>query len=71
MLLLSLLGGLTMIAGASDRRFRKPQGPNEMKITTVVKTVEESRHLWVTGRERMSIYASMYVYVSNSQEEVP
>lgn len=27
---------LAMITGASDQRFKKPQGPAEMKMTTVV-----------------------------------
>lgn len=50
----SLQAGLTMMAGASDRCFRKPEGSNEMKMTTVLKTVERYRHLWVTGMQTIA-----------------
>lgn len=69
---------LVMMTGASDCCFKKPRGPYEMKMTTVVAAVGWNNATYgslgsrlLPRRWSVCIYASMYiVHAFNSLEEV-
>lgn len=70
--------GLAMMTGAGDRRLKKPQGPNEIKMTTAAAALKwihaTSGSLGCSIDSEIAcvyIYESMYVCAFNSQEEVP